>query len=115
MLDWLQRHSHDAASSDSDLYGGVLNGSMTTSMNHTQGAGIQQQIQQEQHGAEEAPVLAAQEPHHGVAAPATGLYALVRPQGADSYAARPPQDATIRTRPMLFKLPRRTLREAATR
>ena len=46
-----------------------------------QGAQVAQQAQQAQHGTDEAPVLAAQEPHQGVAAPATGLYALVRAAG----------------------------------
>ena len=51
---------------------------MTARETHLPCAQVQQQ------GAEEAPVLAAQEPHHGVAAPATGLYALVRRRRACS-------------------------------
>jgi len=54
----------------------------SSSKTHLPGAQVQQQAQ---HSAEEAPVLAAQEPHHGVAAPATGLYALVRCRGACNF------------------------------
>ena len=74
---------------------------MTAGLPLAQGAGIQQQGLQKQHGVDEAPVIAAQEPHQGVAAPATGLYALVRPWAAADYepvSSMPPKPGAVRCR-----------------